>query len=120
VDSRLIAFAEAMQRQAALVQRFVYEPVYASWCECHSSVKITTAVHAGLDEVGWATLMETLFHTRLDCTKPSKKAVGEFCRRLGRGAEAWKMHLTGEVMVHVWREARADWWMKLERGGKES
>ena len=117
VDSRLIAFAEAMERQTELMRRFVYEPVYASWCECHSSVNITTAVHASLDEVGWVTILETLFHTRLDCSKPSKKAVGEFCRRLGRGAVVWKMHLTGEVTAHVWQEGHAAWWMKLERGG---
>ncbi len=115
VDSRLIAFAEAMQRQTALVQRFVYEPIYKSWCE--GTVCITTAVEAELDETGWATILETLCHTRLDCSKPSKKAVGEFCRRLRRGAVAWKMHLTGEVTAHVWQEGHAAWWMKLERGG---
>ena len=116
VDSRLVAFAEAIERQAALMSKFIYEPVYASWCE--GTINISVAVEAGLDEAGWTRIMETLFHTRLACTKPSKKAVGEFCRRLQRGRMSWMMHLTGEVDAHVWSDEAGGWRMKLERCGQ--
>jgi tRNA(Ile)-lysidine synthase TilS/MesJ len=119
VDARLIAFAEAMQRQSALVQRFVYEPVYKSWIE--GTVNITTAVEAELDAAGWTEIFEHLCHRKLDVSRPSAAAVREFCRRLQRGAAmGWKMHLSGKLMVRVWLDAGASasagtWRMKLLR-----
>jgi tRNA(Ile)-lysidine synthetase-like protein len=113
VDARLIAFAEVMQRQSALVQRFVYEPIYKSWIE--GTVNITTAVEAELDAAGWTEILEHLCHRRLDVNRPSAAAVREFCRRLQRGITGgWKMHLSGKLMVRVWLDAGA-WRMKLLR-----
>lgn len=121
VDARLIAFAEAMQRQTALVQRFVYEPIYKSWShESEGTVNITTAVEAELDAAGWTEIFEHLCHRRLDVSRPSAAAVREFCRRLKRGiTRGWKMHLSGRLMVRVWLDTGASasagtWKMKLE------
>lgn len=114
IDARLIAFAEAMQRQTALVQRFVYEPVYKSWAD--GTVNITTAVEAELDAAGWTEIFEHLCHKRLDRGRPSVGAVREFCRRLRqcKGGE-FKMHLSGELMARVWPSGSGDgsWRMKL-------
>jgi tRNA(Ile)-lysidine synthase TilS/MesJ len=124
VDARRIAFAEAMQRQSALVQRFVYEPVYKSWIE--GTVNITTAVEAELDAAGWTEIFEHLCHRRLDVSRPSAAAVREFCRRLKRGITGgWKMHLSGKLMVRVWLDAGASasagtWKMKLEATAADS
>jgi hypothetical protein len=103
-----------MQRQTALVQRFVYEPVYASWSrESEGTVNITTAVEAGLDAAGWTEIFTYLCHTRLDCCKPSVKAVREFCRRMERSGDRMRVNMSGEFHVRVWRDAAAAWWMKF-------
>jgi tRNA(Ile)-lysidine synthetase-like protein len=114
VDARLVAFAEAMQRQTALVQRFVYEPIYRSWVE--GTVCITTAVEAELDQAAWAEVFTHLCHTRLDCSKPSAKAVGQFWTRLmaAVAGKPIRVNMSGEFHVRVWRDtATWDWWMKF-------
>jgi hypothetical protein len=73
-------------------------------------------VEAGLDAAAWMEIFTHLCHTRLDCCKPSTKAVREFCRRLERGGvrggEKMRVNMSGEFHVRVWRDAAA-WRMKL-------
>ncbi len=117
VDARLIAFAEAMQRQATLVERFVYRPIYSSWDDTTKECDVTTAMEAELDAKGWEPIFTTICHTWLRVNRPSAKAVAELHRRLERRhvVEPIRVNMSGELQVVVRRvgdAARKVWWME--------
>jgi len=88
VDAKLIAFAEAVQKQSELLNVLLYDPIYASFKG--NTIDITAARKANLDHNAWYQIFETLCHTKLGISKPSVKCVRDFCERLtGR----WTDHL---------------------------
>jgi tRNA(Ile)-lysidine synthetase-like protein len=96
VDAKLIAFAEAVQKQNELLNALLYEPIYASFKD--NKVNITQALKAGLDHSAWHQIFETLCHTKLGISKPSVKCVKDFCERL---AGCWADHLHVEFGKHL-------------------
>ncbi len=82
VDEKVIEFAEAMEKQAKLLNMLLYDPIYESFA--NNSVDITTAVKARLDAAAWLTIFEHICHQRLGVGRPSIKCVRDFCERLYR------------------------------------
>ena len=114
VDQRLVAFAEAMGRQAALVERFVYRPIYTSWDDTAKEVNITTGLEADLDAAGWIAVFDWLCHEKLHVHKPSAKAVAELHRRMQiKYTAPIRVNMNGRLQVVVrWDTAGKGVWMK--------
>lgn len=82
IDNKMIEFAEAIQKQGEILNKLLYDPIYESYND--GVINITTAIKAKLDTSGWLSIFEYICHKRLDCSKPSFKAVRDFCDRLYR------------------------------------
>ena len=82
IDSKVIAFAEAMQTQHDLLQTLLYDPIYNSFKD--NTINITTAIKARLDANSWVGIFEHICHKHLDISRPSIKCVQNFCERLAR------------------------------------
>jgi hypothetical protein len=99
IDHKVIAFAEAMEKQAKLVRMFLYEPMYASFNTNDRTMDITPAIKADLDASAWAGIFEHVCHTLLDITKPGLPAVRDFCRRLQNKRQSFRMHLKKDLTI---------------------
>jgi tRNA(Ile)-lysidine synthetase-like protein len=99
IDHKIIAFAEAMEKQAKLVRMFLYEPMYASFSTKDHTMDITPAIKADLDPAAWAGIFEHVCHTFLDITKPGLPAVRDFCRRLQNKRDSFRMHLKKDLTI---------------------
>ena len=80
IDDKMIEFAEAIQGQAVLLKKLLYDPIYESFND--GSVNITTAFKGQLDANTWLQIFEHICHKQLGCTRPSTNAVKDFCERL--------------------------------------
>ncbi len=99
IDHKVIAFAEAMEKQAKLVHMFLYEPMYASFNTKDKTMDTTAAIKADLDASAWAGIFEHVCHTFLDITKPGLPAVRDFCRRLQNKRDNFRMHLKKDLTI---------------------
>ncbi len=82
IDSKLIAFAEAIQTQHTILGKLLYEPMYESFKD--NQMDITPAVKVGLDANSWVGIFEHICHKHFDIPRPSIKCVQNFCERLAR------------------------------------
>jgi tRNA(Ile)-lysidine synthetase-like protein len=80
IDAKLIEFAEAIQKQASLLNTLLYEPIYNSFID--NRVNITTAFKANLDAAAWLGIFEHICHKFLGRARPSIKCVRDFTTRL--------------------------------------
>lgn len=80
IDAKVIEFAEAIQSQAALLNKLLYDPIYESFK--NNKVNITTAVKVHLDASAWLTIFEHICHKFLSIARPSIKSVRDFTMRL--------------------------------------
>ena len=121
VDAKMVAFADAMERQAAIIHWAVYRPMYESWCADTGEVNITPGVNALLDATGWGQLFDHLCHEKLRVNKPSAKAVAELDRRMRIPYTApIRVNMSGTLHVIVrWEEVTRTWWMKCVVAEKE-
>jgi tRNA(Ile)-lysidine synthetase-like protein len=108
IDHKIIAFAEAMEKQAKLVRMFLYEPMYASFNTKDKTMDITPAIKADLDASAWAGIFEHVCHTLLDITKPGLPAVRDFCRRLQNKRDSFRMHLKKDLTIDFQHTLAAD------------
>ena len=89
VDDKIIEFAEAVQKQNALLEMLLYQPIYDSYVD--GVINITNAVKAGktgktdMDANSWLPIFEWVCHKKLGVSRPGIKAIRDFCGRLGRG-----------------------------------
>jgi tRNA(Ile)-lysidine synthetase-like protein len=109
IDHKVIAFAEAMEKQAKLVRMFLYEPMYASFKD--RTMDIGPAIKADLDAAAWAGIFEHVCHTFLDITKPGLPAVKDFCRRLQNKRKSFRMHLKKDLTIDFQHNPAADTYM---------
>ena len=82
VDDVVLRVADTLSKQAAMLERLIYTPIYNSWNPDAQSLDITPAVNADLDDAGWAAIFEHVCHKLLGRSKPSIHAVKEFVRRI--------------------------------------
>jgi tRNA(Ile)-lysidine synthase TilS/MesJ len=80
INKKIIEFSEAVQTQGLLLNKLLYDPIYESFKD--ESVNITTAFKARLDANSWVGIFEHICHKFLGCSRPSTKAVKDFCERL--------------------------------------
>jgi tRNA(Ile)-lysidine synthetase-like protein len=106
IDKRVVAFADAMEKQAKLVRMFLYEPMYASFKD--RIMDITPAMKAELDANAWMGIFEHVCHTLLDCTKPGLPAVRDFCRRLETKRQTFRMHLKKDLTIEFQHDSSQD------------
>jgi tRNA(Ile)-lysidine synthetase-like protein len=106
IDHKIIAFAEAMEKQAKLVRMFLYEPMYASFKD--KQMDITPAIKADLDAPAWAGIFEHVCHTLLDITRPGLPAVRDFCRRLQNKRQSFRMHLKKDLTIDFQHTSATD------------
>jgi tRNA(Ile)-lysidine synthetase-like protein len=89
VDDKIIEFAEAVQKQNALLEMLLYQPIYDSYSD--GMINITNAIKAvqvgktDMDANSWLPIFEWVCHKKLGCARPGIKAIRDFCGRLGRG-----------------------------------
>ena len=84
IDDALVAVAERIQAQAAMLDRLLYEPIKKSWVSEKMELDVTAAVQAKLDPAGWMRIFEFVCHERLGVKKPTIAAAGEFIKRVNR------------------------------------
>ncbi len=102
VDKKMLEVAGLLQAQSAMLERLIYNPIYASYNSVARTLDITPAVTAGLDASGWATIFTHLCHTCLGVRKPSIHAVREFARRILRcGTTPRRMDMRGDLQIRV-------------------
>ena len=97
IDKRVVAFAEAMEKQTKLVSMFLYEPMYASFKDC--TMDVTPAIKANLDANAWTGIFEHVCHNILNITRPGLSAVRDFCRRLQNKNDKFRMHLKRDLTI---------------------
>ena len=103
IDSKVIEFAEAIQKQASLLNMLLYDPIYESFNE--NKVNITTAVKAKLDAAAWLTIFEHICHKNLGVSRPSIKCVRDFCERLYKPWTALNVEMGKHFRVRIRKEA---------------
>lgn len=99
IDTKVIEFAEAIQKQASLLNMLLYDPIYSSFKD--NTVNITTAVKASLDANSWLGIFEHICHKFLGCGRPSIKCVRDFTNRLYRGWDKLNVEMGKGLKVQV-------------------
>jgi hypothetical protein len=83
VDAKVIEVARTLKTQAEMLDRLLYEPVFASWAD--GTADITPVFTAGgLDAHGWLRLLTHFCHERLGISKPSIHACMDLSERVLR------------------------------------
>jgi tRNA(Ile)-lysidine synthase TilS/MesJ len=103
IDSKVIEFAEAIQKQASLLNMLLYDPIYESFNE--NKVNITTAVKAKLDAAAWLTVFEHICHKNLGVSRPSIKCVRDFSERLYRPWTVLNVEMGKHFRIRVKKES---------------
>ncbi len=95
VDDALVAVAQRIQSQAAILDRLLYEPIKRSWVAEKMELDVSVAVQAQLDPAGWMRIFEFVCHERLGVKKPTLAAAGEFIRRVKR------LYSDGKIKINM-------------------
>ncbi len=82
IDAKVIEFAEAIQKQASLLNMLLYDPIYSSFKD--NKADVTTAVKANLDANSWLGIFEHICHKYLGLARPSIKCVRDFTSRVSK------------------------------------
>lgn len=82
VDAKLLEVAAALKAQAELINRLLYQKIYASWDPANKSLNVGPALEAGLDAEAWLKIFEHVCHKFLHVNRPSIHAAREYLRRL--------------------------------------
>ena len=100
VDDKVLESAAALTKQAALLDRLLYKPVYDSWNSETRMLDITRAIEAELDGDGWSQIFTTICHTKLAMAKPSIHACRDFGTRVLRGlVEGQQLPMKKDLVV---------------------
>ena len=104
IDSKVIAFAEAVAHQSLMLDALLYEPMYVSFRkgEGEGLMDIGPALAARLDAAGWLRIFTHVCHTHYGISKPSVKCVEDFRKRL---ASPWAEKY-GRLQVEFGKELR--------------
>ncbi len=104
VDSAVLAAAAQLKAQAAIIDKLLYEPVYASWNCVTKSIIVTKTMRIVLDTAGWCKIFEYVCHKCLGISRPSIHAVREFQRRLANNknvAEQIRVNMKKDLRIIV-------------------
>ncbi len=104
VDSAVLAAAAQLKAQAAIIDKLLYEPVYASWNPATKSIIVTKTMRIVLDTAGWCKIFEYVCHKFLGISRPSIHAVREFERRLANnkdGAAQIRVNMKKDLQIIV-------------------
>ena len=111
VDDKVIEVAERLTEQAKLLERVLFQPIYASWDSQKKRLNITQAINAGLDVEGWLRIFTEITHKYLDLKKPSIKACQNFVARCNKHTlnKGIKITLRCDLSVRLVQEATGVW-----------
>jgi hypothetical protein len=84
VDAKILESATAISKQAAIIEKLLYKPIYDSWNSESRTLDITPGVRAELDANGWSRIFTTICHSMLKSSKPSIHSCAEFTKRIAR------------------------------------
>ena len=103
VDSAVLSAAATLKAQAAIIDKLLYEPVYASWNSYTKSIIVTKTMRIVLDTTGWCKIFEYVCHKFLGISRPSIHAVREFERRLANkdGAAQIRVNMKKDLQIIV-------------------
>jgi hypothetical protein len=90
--------AGALKAQAALIDRLLYDQIFASWSATARQVDVTPALIAELDADGWLRIFEHVCHKLLGVPRPSIHAIREFLRRM-KGADQAVVPMAKQLQV---------------------
>jgi tRNA(Ile)-lysidine synthase TilS/MesJ len=111
IDAKLIEFAEAIQKQASLLNTLLYDPIYESFKD--NKVNITTAVKAKLDASAWLTIFEHICHKFISIARPSIKSVRDFTMRLYKDWTQLNVEMGKGLKVRVCRTKDSQIYMEF-------
>ena len=101
VDSVILSVAATLKAQATIIDKLLYEPIYASWNLYTKSILVVKTMHYILDTAGWCKIFEHICHKFLHISKPSIHAVREFQRRLTTLVNPLKVNMKKDLQVIV-------------------
>ena len=114
VDQKLICVAETLEKQAIILERMIYKPIYSSFDG--SRICITPAILAELDKGGWTIIFEHISHNLLGRSKPSTHAIDEYLSRLElakkKGLKQSKIQLKRDFQI-VLENIDDDWFINV-------
>ena len=111
IDSKVIEFAEAIQKQAELLNKLLYDPIYESFAD--NKVNITNAVKAQIDANCWVGIFERLCHKNLGISRPSIKAIRDFTFRLYKSWDTLNVEMGKHLKIKVSKTKDSQYIMEL-------
>lgn len=99
IDTKILAFADAMSEQTHMLDALLYKPIYNSFK--NNVLNITPAIKAELGIAGWQLIFEEICHKRLEINRPSMKAISDFCNRLKKLSQPLKVEMSKNLVVMV-------------------
>jgi tRNA(Ile)-lysidine synthetase-like protein len=85
IDSTLIEVSERYKKQAALLDKLLFNKINNSWNPETRQIDITAALEAELEADGWQRILTDLSHNKLSIGKPTLAACEDFASRVKRG-----------------------------------
>ncbi len=111
IDAKLIEFAEAIQKQASLLNTLLYDPIYNSFKD--NKVNITTAFKANLDAAAWLSIFEHICHKFLGRARPSIKSVRDFTTRIYKVWDKRNIEMGKGLKVQVTKTIYSEVYMEF-------
>ena len=98
VDDVIVDAACRLASQAVLLERVLYAPMFATWCDATRSMDVSAAVESTLDAGGWEKVLRWIAY-KCGLAKPSISACRDFARRAIRDGARMTLHKTFDVMM---------------------
>ncbi len=102
VDDQLVIVAQRLQKQAEMLDRLLYEPMFKSYDADKKCISVKAGLNAKMDEAGWARVFEFICHEKMGIEKPTVGAIRQFIGRVERmNCEQIKIVMTKKLTVYV-------------------
>lgn len=98
VDTKVLEVAAALKSQAEMLERLLYEPIFAS---LYDSIVDVTPIFTvgGIDAHGWLRVMMHFCHEHLGISKPSIHACADLAVRISKPFQKMKIVMKRDLAV---------------------
>ena len=98
VDAKVLEVARTLKTQATMLDRLLYEPVFASWTD--GIVDVSPVFAAGcIDAHGWLRLLTHFCHEHLGISKPSIHACEDLSQRVKRPFTSMRINMKRDLEI---------------------
>ena len=101
VDEIVLKVADTLKKQATLINKLLYEPIYKSWNEETKTIQVSTSVISELDAENWSQILTHICHVFLHISKPSIHSCRDFTNRLARTANNATFEMKKDLRIKL-------------------